>query len=211
MLSAMSEGRSVYAALKKRNGLRSLLSLAGGRLPAEQAVSKPDAKAAREQHVCKQNAYICQDSEPETSQNGGSDIGQLLCRDGAGNELTLAARTRATVLETIKPRSRNRHSHVTFGPHLPRRKWAWQRLQKRNLNMVRHLWVGRCRAQRNNRDKITASRQSWNNDHNRAAFDHFRNNETAKVTQQYFTQLRIIHQRHISTRNSSLKNLEGRN
>ena len=211
MPSAVSEGCPSRPALKKENGPRRLLSRTGGRLPALQAVSKPDTEAEREQISSSYLLVICQDLEPQPSQNGGSDIGQLLCRNVAGNELTLAARTRATVLETIKTHSGNGHRHIAFGPHLLRRKRARQGLRKRELNMVSHLRVRGGRTQRNNCYKIASSRQSWNNDYNRATFDHFRNDETAKVTQQYFAQFRIIHQRHILSRNGSFKNLEGRN
>jgi hypothetical protein len=211
MASAVSEVRSVHHALKNKNGPRRLLSRTGGRLPALQAVSKPDAEAEREQILYSYLLVICQDLEAQPSQNSGSDIGQLLCRNVAGNELTLATRTRATVLETIKTHSGNGHRHIAFGPHLWCRKRAWQSLRKRQLNMVSHLRVRGGRTQRNNCYKITSSRQSWNNDNNWATFDHFRDDETAKVTQQYFAQFGIIHQRHISARNGSLKNLEGRN
>ncbi len=211
MASAVSEGHSPRPVLRNENGLRRLLSRTGGRLPALQAVSKPDAKAEREHTSCKQNDYICQDLEPQPPQNGGPDIGQLLCGNVAGNEFTLAARTSATVLETIKTHSGNGHRHIAFGPHLLSRKRAWQRLQKCKLDMVRHLRVGYCRTQRNNRYKIASSRQSWNNDNNWAALDHFRNYESAKVTQQYFAQFRIIHQRHLLGLSGSLADLEGRN
>jgi hypothetical protein len=207
----VSEVRSVHHALKNKNGPRRLLSRTGGRLPALQAVSKPDAEAEREQISYSYLLVICQDLEPQPSQNGGSDIGQLLWGNVARNELSFAARTRATILETIKSRSRNGHSHITFGPHLLRRKGVGQSLRKREMNMVSHLRVGRCCAQRNNRYQIASPRQSWNNDNNRATLNHFRDDETAKVTQQYFTQFGIIHQRHRSARNGSLKNLEGRN
>ena len=211
MASAVSEGCPSRPALKNKNDLRRLLSRTGGRLPALQAVSKPDAEAEREQISYSYLLVICQDLEPQPSQNGGSDIGQLFLRDAPRNELALTARTGATVLKTIKACSGNRHSHIAFGPHLLRRKRTWQGLRKREMNMVSHLRVGCCRAQRNNRYQIASPRQSWNNDNNWATFDHFRDDETAKVTQQYFTQFGIIHQRHISARNGSLKNLEGRN
>jgi hypothetical protein len=211
MLLVVAKGDSDHPAPKNENGLRRLLSRTGGRLPALQAVSKSDAEAERKQHLCKQNAYICQDLEPQPSQNGGSDIGQLFWRDAPRNEFSLTARTRATILEAIKSRSRNGHSHIAFGPHLLRRKGVWQRFRKREMNMVSHLRVGRCCAQRNNRNQIASPRQSWNNDNNWAALDHFRYDETAKITQQYFTQFGIIHQRHLSARNGSLENLEGWN
>lgn len=211
MASAVSRACSVRHTLKKENGPRRLLSRTGGRLPALQAVSKPDAEAERELYWCKRNAYICQDLEPQPSQDSGSDICQLLVRNTPRNEFPFTARTRATVLETIKTRSRNGHRHIAFGPRLLSRKRAWQGLRKRELNMVGHLRVGGCRTQRNNRYKVTSSGQSWNNDNNRAALDHFRNYETAKVTQQYFAQFRIIHQRHILGLSGSLADLEGRN
>ena len=51
MALAVSEGCPSRPALKNENGPRRLLSRTGGRLPALQAVSKPDAKAERERHL----------------------------------------------------------------------------------------------------------------------------------------------------------------
>jgi hypothetical protein len=209
MFSGIAEGASDYPALKNENGPRCLLSRTGGRLPALQAVSKPDAKAEREHNLYSSQHANCQDLEPQPTQNGGSDIGQLLWRNDPRNELTFTAGASPTIFEAIKARPGNRHRHIAFRPHLLRRKRAWQRLQKCKLNMIGHLWARRCCAQRNNRYQIASSRQSWDDDNNRTALDHFWYDETAKVTQQYFAQFRIIHQRHLSARNGSLKNLEG--
>jgi hypothetical protein len=195
---------------QKRNGPRSLLSLTGGRLPAEQAVSKPDAKAAREQFLYRPQLAKCQDLVSQPTQNSSSYITQLLRKNDPRNELTLTAGTSPTIFKSIKALSRNGHCHIAFGPHLLCRKRAWQRLQKCKLNMIGHLWAGRCGAQWNNRYQITSARQSWNNYNNWAPLYHLRHDETAKVTQQYFAQFRVIHQRHIFVRNGCLANLEGR-
>ena len=198
MALAVSEGCPSRPALKNENGPRRLLSRTGGRLPALQAVSKPDAKAERERLSYSYLLVICQDLEPQSSQNSVSDIGQLLWRNAPRNKFPLTARTSAPVLKPIKTSSRNGRGHIAFGPYLLSRKRAWQRMQKCKLNMIGHLRVGGCRTQRNNGYKITSSGQSWNN-------------ETAKVTQQYFAQFRIIHQRHLLGLSGSLADLKGRN
>ena len=179
-----------------RNGLRSLLSLTGGRLPAEQAVSKPDAEAARERRLGKLIAYICQGLTPKSTQNCGSNISQLLRGNASGNKFPFSARTSAPVLEPIKARTSDRRDHITLRPHLDCCKGVRQWLLESNQHMIGLSRVRRRRAQRNNCYDISASRESWDDNDNWSALDHFWNHKAMKVAQQDFTDFGIVHKRH---------------
>jgi hypothetical protein len=178
------------------NGPRSLLSLAGGRLPAEQAVSKPDAEAERERRLDKLNAYFCQDSEPQSAQNCGSDAGELLCGDVPRDEFSFAARLDSPILEPVEARAGNGNDHIAFRPHLRCREWMGQGLSEVEPHMVSADRVRRRRAQRHDCHEVAASGEPGNDDDNRPALDHFRNHEPVKVAKQDFPDLRIVHQRH---------------
>lgn len=184
-----------------RNGPRRLLSRTGGRLPALQAVSKPDAKAERGRLADMRLSQICQGSVTETTQNGGPYLSQLLLGHYTGYKFTLAARTSAPILETIKPRAGNRDSHIAFGPHFMCGKRVGQRMVEPDKHVIGHGRNRLGRAKRDNSYNVASLWQSWHNDNHRPALDHLWHDKSVEVTQQNLTNFRVVHQRHLQVCN----------
>lgn len=193
-----------------RNGPRRLLSRTGGRLPALQAVSKPDAKAERGRLTDMRLSQVCQGSVAETTQNSGSYLYQLFLGHGTRYKFTLAARTSAPIFETIKPRTGNRDSHIAFGPHFMRGKWVGQRMVEPDKHVIGHGRNRLGRAKRDNSYNVAPLWQSRDNNHHRPTLDHLWHDKAVEITQQNFTDFRVVHQRHLQVFSARVLLVKGR-
>lgn len=192
-----------------RNDLRSLLSLTGGRLPAEQAVSKPDAKAERGQHLHITSVIFCQDLVAKATQNCCPNVVNLRGRNEPGDVFSLATRADPAILESVQSRTRYRRRHVTLRPHVGSRKRMGQWLGKLDQYVERHR-RRRCGcAQRNNCNNVIPSREPWHDDHDRSSLHHFRNDKTVEIAKKYFAQSGIVCQRHVTSLIHDNRNSEG--
>lgn len=92
-----------------------------------------------------------------------------------------------------EPRERNRHKHVALRPHIiAARKWGWISVK---LDVVGLDALGRGRAKRNDGAKIRPIDEFRRHHDNPSDLAHLRRNETAVVTAQDFTLLRVIWER----------------